>query len=121
LKYKYDIQCIYDPCSYPGIQCKFYYNPDVAVQTGSHISEENKSKYKNVVPVSFMIFRTGSILIVGMCDEHVLYVIYEFLKKLLKSEFPKICQKVISPDLANEAASKKKKKLRRRTIVVDVL
>ena len=25
LKTKYNIQCIYDPCSYPGIQCKFYY------------------------------------------------------------------------------------------------
>jgi len=23
---KYNIQCIYDPCSYPGIQCKFYYD-----------------------------------------------------------------------------------------------
>ena len=26
LKFRYNIQCIYDPCSYPGIQCKFYYN-----------------------------------------------------------------------------------------------
>jgi len=24
LKFKYNIQCIYDPCSYPCIQCKFY-------------------------------------------------------------------------------------------------
>jgi TATA-box binding protein (TBP) (component of TFIID and TFIIIB) len=78
MKYKYNIQCIYDPCSYPGIQCKFYYNPDVTVQTGSQISEEDKKKYTKIVEVSFMIFRTGSILIVGMCDEHVLYTIYEF-------------------------------------------
>ena len=26
LKMKYNLQPIYDPCSYPGIQCKFYYN-----------------------------------------------------------------------------------------------
>ena len=34
LKYKYNIQSIYDPCSYPGIQCKFYFNPDVELQMG---------------------------------------------------------------------------------------
>jgi hypothetical protein len=32
LKFKYNIQSIYDPCSYPGIQCKFYYNPDIGLQ-----------------------------------------------------------------------------------------
>ena len=26
LKYEYNIHVVYDPCSYPGIQCKFYYN-----------------------------------------------------------------------------------------------
>ena len=26
LKYKYNIHTMFDPCSYPGIQCKFYYN-----------------------------------------------------------------------------------------------
>ena len=26
LKYKYGINSAYDPCSYPGIQCEFYYN-----------------------------------------------------------------------------------------------
>jgi uncharacterized CHY-type Zn-finger protein len=65
LKLKYNIQAIYDPCSYPGIQCKFYYNPDIGIQSGSQISEENKHLYKNIKEVSFMIFRTGSVLIVG--------------------------------------------------------
>jgi TATA-box binding protein (TBP) (component of TFIID and TFIIIB) len=32
LKFKYNIQAIYDPCSYPGIQCKFYYNQDIGIQ-----------------------------------------------------------------------------------------
>ena len=35
-------------------------------------------KYKNIVTVSFMIFRTGSVLIVGMCDDEILYCIYEY-------------------------------------------
>ena len=48
LRYKYNIQSIYDPCSYPGIQCKFYFNPDVDIQNGCQISQDNKELYKNV-------------------------------------------------------------------------
>ena len=118
LKSRYNIQCIYDPCSYPGIQCKFYYNPALEVQTGSQISEEEKSTYKNIVTVSFMIFRTGSILIVGMCDENVLHIIYEFLKVMLEKEFHQINQKIITPE--NTVVKNKKKKIRKKNIVVSV-
>ena len=114
LRNKYNIQAIYDPCSYPGIQCKFYYNNDIGVQTGSQITKENKDKYKNITSVSFMIFRTGSVLIVGMCDESVLRDIYQFLKALLKSEFKYICQKIITDE--NYNVKDKKKKLRKRMI-----
>ena len=117
LKFKYNIQSIYDPCSYPGIQCKFYYNPDVGIQNGSQISEENKHLYANVMEVSFMIFRTGSVLIVGRCDENVLLVIYEFLKIILNNEFKNICQKNIKAD---EAVKDKKKKVRRKNITIEV-
>ena len=118
LKTRYNIQCIYDPCSYPGIQCKFYYNPALEVQTGSQISEEEKTTYKNIVTVSFMIFRTGSILIVGMCDENVLHIIYEFLKVMLEKEFQQINQKIITPE--NTVVKNKKKKIRKKNIVVSM-
>jgi hypothetical protein len=116
LKFKYNIQCIYDPCSYPGVQCKFYFNPDKEVQNGSKISEEEKSLYKNIVAVSFMIFRTGSILIVGMCDDSVLYVIYEFLKVLLVNEYSKINQ----VNVHNMGVKDKKRKIRKKSIVVNI-
>jgi TATA-box binding protein (TBP) (component of TFIID and TFIIIB) len=115
LQSKYNIQAIYDPCSYPGIQCKFYYNNDILIQSGKQITTENKEKYKNITTVSFMIFRTGSVLIVGMCDEHVLYDIYHFLKALLKEEFSNICQQLISD---YTTIKDKKKKIRRKTICV---
>ena len=124
LKYKYNIQAIYDPCSYPGIQCKFYYNPDVENQTGSQISDENKLLYKNVKEVSFMIFRTGSVLIVGKCDENVLMFIYEFLKIILNNEFKNICQKNLKLNGEEEIMpiqnkdKNKKKKIRRKIISI---
>ena len=115
LKQKYNIQCIYDPCSYPGIQCKFYYNPNVEVQSGKQISAEDKEKYPNIVEVSFMIFRTGSILIVGMCDDNVLYVIYDFLKKILIEEYHKINQRVVQKDVVDKT---KDKKIRKKNILI---
>ena len=118
LKLKYNIQAIYDPCSYPGIQCKFYYNPDIGIQSGSQISEENKHLYTNVKEVSFMIFRTGSVLIVGRCDEEVLMIIYEFLKGILNNEYRNICQKNIKP--SDDLNKDKKKKLRKKYVTIEV-
>jgi hypothetical protein len=121
LKYKYNIQSIYDPCSYPGIQCKFYHNPDVDLQNGCQISEENKHLYENVKEVSFMIFRTGSVLIVGRCDENVLFIIYEFLKNILNNEFKNICQKNVKPTQDGDIILKdKKKKVRRKNITIEM-
>jgi TATA-box binding protein (TBP) (component of TFIID and TFIIIB) len=121
LKMKYNLQAIYDPCSYPGIQCKFYYNPDIGIQNGCQISEENKHLYKNIKEVSFMIFRTGSVLIVGKCDESVLMEIYEFLKIILSNEFKNICQKNVkneSEPIGNKIKDKKKK-IRRKNIIIE--
>jgi hypothetical protein len=117
-KYKYNIQSIYDPCSYPGIQSKFYYNPNIEIQTGSKIPETKKHLYDNIIEVSFMVFRTGSILIVGMCDENVLYKIYEFLKVLLSNEFHNINQKVMLEDI--KVVKDKKKKIRKKILIVDI-
>ena len=69
LKYKYQINCLFDPCSYPGIQCKYIHNS---------------------VRISFMVFRTGSVLIVGKCNENILFEIYDFVKELLKNEYKNI-------------------------------
>ena len=115
LKYKYNIQCIYDPCSYPGVQCKFFYNRDrnIKEQTGSQVSKSDFEKYKNIVTVSFMVFRTGSVLIVGMCDDEILYCIYEFLKNMFIIEFETIHQSIKE----DETINKYKKKSNRRKIV----
>ena len=121
LKTKYNIQSIYDPCSYPGIQCKFYYNHDLEIQNGCQISEENKNTHTNISLVSFMIFRTGSVLIVGKCDESILLKIYDFLKNILKHEFRHICQINSKPlDNAQLLLKDKKKKIRRKTITVNI-
>jgi len=113
IKTKYNIQAIYDPCSYPGIQCKFYFNKNNDTQTGIQTK-----KTENSFEVSFMIFRTGSILIVGMCDEFVLHEIYKFLVNMLNTEFSSICQGIISAeDIINK---NKKKKPRKKTMIISV-
>ena len=110
LRVKYKIDCIYDPCSYPGIQCKFFYYKGVNEQSGTQ-----QPGVDGEVSVSFMVFRTGSVLIVGKCDEYVLRIIYQFLKKILAIEFTQIGVKVANA----EASSKQQtKKIRRKMINV---
>jgi hypothetical protein len=73
-----------------------------------------------------MIFRTGSVLIVGKCDENILMLIYEFLKNILKNEYYNICQKnnvaatsIDSLELTQTKSDKdKKKKIRRKNIII---
>ena len=85
LKYKYRMNCSYDSCSYPGIQSKFYYIPDTLPheQNGQQPVSMEMPYYE----VSFMIFRTGSILIVGKCNETILHVIYRFICYILETEY----------------------------------
>jgi hypothetical protein len=130
LKNKYNIDTIYDPCSYPGIQCKFYYNVDKGVdlinQTivnevpaplSESIIESDKPDKPKIVKVSFMIFRTGSVLIVGMCNEEVLTEIYNYIKLLLQKEYSKIVQ-IMQNQPSATATQPKQLKIRKKLINV---
>ena len=48
---------------------------------------EENHKYREV---SFMVFRTGSCLIVGNCSEQILYTVYRFIRKVLQDEYKTI-------------------------------
>ena len=116
LKYKYNLHVLYDACSYPGIQCKFYYNKNKKIQDG--VCKCKKKCDKKTFPkicreISFMIFRTGSVLIVGHCDEQILKIIYKFLKNILLIEFVDI---YIKPEIK----IKKNKKKRLKTITIRI-
>lgn len=93
LKNKYSLITMYDPCSYPGIQSKFYYNSNNTIQNGICRCSKKCNKKGNgkgngeCREISFMIFRTGSVLIVGHCDENILNIIYNFIKNILEEEY----------------------------------
>lgn len=118
LKDEYNIQVIFDPCTYPGIQCSFYYDTKLLEneQTGCLINEKITDKPDNIIEVSFMIFRTGSVLIVGMCEDNVLMYIYKFITTLLKKEFERICIRLIEP---SDMKKEKKRKIKKKTIIVN--
>ncbi len=113
LKEKYNVDAIYDPCSYPGIQCKYSFGSNNCLLTNL-IKEAETQQKKDKIKVSFMIFRTGSILIVGKCDEVVLTIVYNFLKSIIENHFKQICQinrgKLTDESLTFRAPKKIKKK-----------
>jgi len=119
---RYGIESSYDPCSYPGVKCKFYYNHsidfDPILQNGRILEEDRGMKMnelldcKKYTEVSFMIFRTGSGLIVGNCTERILRFIFDFIKKILITEYDNICILSENPVIKN-----KRPKMRKRTFV----
>ena len=116
LKYKYKINSSFDPCSYPGIQCEFYYDIDNEDNTGRQINNiDITNNSDNIFKISFMIFRTGSVLIVGKCDEDILYNIYNFVKKILQDEYSEI----VTNNINRESLVKKKKQVRKKIIYVN--
>jgi hypothetical protein len=124
LKYKYKINSNFDPCSYPGIQCEFYHDALLGTQHGiqpnvdrtvsaANISAANTSN-PNVSKVSFMVFRTGSVLIVGKCSEEMLYEIYHFLCNMFEADYDEI--KGVSTKMIGKA--EKQRKIRKKVILV---
>jgi hypothetical protein len=120
---KYRIESAYDPCSYPGVKCKYYFNNelgfDAKLQTGNVSLTDRTMKMNELddnakyTEVSFMIFRTGSCLIVGNCNEKILMFIYDFIKEMLYNEYP-----VINIVNHEPPAKEKKTKLRKKEIFV---
>jgi len=126
LKYKYRINCNYDACSYPGIQCKFFYVKGSGEQSGQQpmqcVAGEETNRYKKTsndtkahYEISFMIFRTGSVLIVGKCNEDVLREIYEFIRTMLETEYMVVGKCLVPPECSAE--KKRVPKVRRKVLL----
>jgi hypothetical protein len=123
LRSKYRIESAFDPCSYPGVKCKFYFNNeigfDIEKQNGQVHSEDRSQKMSELddnnkyTEISFMIFRTGSCLIVGNCSERILKFVFEFIKMILTNEYQNIG--VVNEEPVNK---NKKVKLRKKSVTV---
>jgi hypothetical protein len=115
LKYQYRINSSFDSCSYPGIQCKFYYIEGLSDDEQSGSQPVDDVKY---MEISFMIFRTGSILIVGKCEQDVLEVIYRTLISIMHTEYKNISTGNIK-DSTKHSSNKPPvvKKMRKKTIL----
>lgn len=119
---KYNLNSSYDPCTYPGVKCKFYYNHNLGLdsaekQNGVIADKHSKMKTiiseKTYIEISIMIFRTGSGLIVGNCSEQVLNYVFEFIARILHNEYHSIYIAKSTP-----VAKQKTTKIRRKMIHV---
>tara|TARA_Y100000385_G_scaffold166154_1_gene172196 strand:+ start:200 stop:1267 length:1068 start_codon:yes stop_codon:yes gene_type:complete len=117
LRYKYHINASYDPCSYPGIQCVYYYDYLNKEGISNTLNIDTKIKTdRNIQKISYMIFRTGSILIVGKCGEDVLKIVYEYIKNILFNEYHEIMTRII--DKSVEKQEKQITKTRKKIIYI---
>lgn len=122
LRTKYGIETSYDSCSYQGVKCKYYFNNDLpydhVIQTGrlETVDAMKKKELNNGIhkytEVAFMLFRTGSCIIVGNCSKKVLYFIYDFIKTVLRTEYETISNGIEVKEC------KKKKKARKMNVTM---
>jgi hypothetical protein len=77
------------------------------------------------IKITFVIFQTGSCIIVGNCSEKVLRFVYDFVKKMLHDEYfdifiegEPVSPIVIVDDENSEIVVMDKKKDRKRRITV---
>ena len=90
------------------------------VKSGQYPSTTiNEEELKNTCKMSFMIFRTGSVLIVGKCSENILYEIYRFIRVILETEYLLIVTAIITQDMLDATnATKQKRSIRKRIMTV---
>lgn len=120
LKYEYGFYVSYDPCSYPGIQCKYFMTSSgkmgngVCSCTDSCAGKRGAARKGRCKEVSFMVFRTGSVLIVGHVSEEALRELYETLSGILAGCYDRIR---VPGDPVDRSSRRVRNKPRRRTIM----
>ena len=65
-----------------------------------------------------MVFRTGSVLIVGKCNKDILNNIYKYLVVIFENEFDNICESNSSSVISG--AEKKMRSSKKRHIITTV-
>jgi hypothetical protein len=100
LQKEYGIETSYDQSTYPGLKCKYYFHHefeyDKEKQKGVILPEDRATKIDQLIEsgkysaISFMIFQTGSGLIVGKCDDIMLDFVYHFIRDILEKEYERI-------------------------------
>ena len=68
-----------------------------------------------------MIFRTGSILIVGKCSEYTLNVVYEYIKTILYEEYDDIVINNIDINNVKPKSINSNRKFRKKIVYVNTL
>ena len=86
-KGKYDIISSFDPCSYPGVRNVIKFKNIYAAfpELNDMIVGGNPES-----TMSCMIFRTGSVLLIGKCCDVMLHYLYKYICKILRTEYNEI-------------------------------
>lgn len=115
LQTKYNLQTTFDRIKYQGIRTKYYFNEN---QDGKQTKTYDK-KDKKTAKMTFIIFRTGCVMLVGKCNEIQLQEVYEFVKNILTVENKHINKGFVNLEDMIKPVQQQKKKIKKKIMVVD--
>ena len=85
-----------------------------AAASAANNNKPSKNRTSKMVPlpnhimrVSYAVFRTGSVLVAGKCDDHILNAAYRYIADILANEFKYIYMG--EPEIKIKKVAKKKK------------
>jgi len=112
----WNLETSYEPCTYPGVKCKFYINMEHPLTreyqngkieaTDFHLTLDALGKSKKYKEVNVMFFRTGSCLLVGSFSDEILYFVHEFIEMIVEKEYMNF---IADPSNESMAMTKEKK------------
>ena len=123
---KYNIYSSYEPCIYPGVNSKYYWNKDYkdAQFLGKCYCESNCSGKGtgegdgNCKKITISIFQSGSVIITGARSMEQIVDAYNFINKVFKENYDKI-KKINAPFLEKEDV-KPNQSSKKKTIKIKV-
>ena len=91
---EYDIYSSYEPCIYPGVNIKYYYNKDTEGSSNAGICKCNDNCNGKgcghgdglCKKITIVVFMSGQIMITGARNRDHILICYNFITKMLNSK-----------------------------------
>jgi len=120
---KYDNYCSFEPCIYPGVKIRYYYNEHNHRKDGlcycqdtCEVGKGSGKGNKQCKKITIAVFQSGCVIITGAQSHDQIQDAYEFVVKVLLECRDDIEKKNVLPT-AEETVEKKKQLINKKNIV----
>lgn len=128
---KYNLRSSYEPCIYPGINCKYYWNSlynkekkGICHCNQKCLGKGNGEKAGECRRITIAIFQSGNIIITGARSYEQLQETYQYINSILKENYLEIKRNILpmieEEDSSDSETKKIKKTIKKKIVLINV-